>query len=1225
MNRLTKSLLVGLLEQENYTTAFYGGEFKPPTKGHFAVVKKSLEQFPDIDKFYIVIGKGIRDGISQDESYSVWNIYKKYLGDKIEIIKADSSPLKYVKDYIKENTNHKSLVLIGSREESDEDAQDFVKRKEFFDQYGSHVEVKNIITSGGVSGTKAREAAKISKEQFFQYVPSELTDEEKNLIFTYVQSVIQEQAIKKVANKAKELGKNFSQAFKDQKGDFKGFRSLVLRHLTKQNLTPEEKEKLKRNLIDILKTSGIAITFPVLGASGNVLLGWLTSKLTKGKFTTLPSKFKDQLLDHQILEILSGVNLTQPLNENATYSSSIDYKQKIVDLTNYMRKKGYKIDPLPKVEFKNGDEENAKNFFGKTAYYDPNTMTIYLYTEGRHPKDIVRSFSHEMIHHIQNLEDRLGNITTQNTSEDDHLDRIEREAYLNGNITFRNWTDSLNENVSPFSMDIKESILSDIKEYGNILEFQIDLTNTYQYSFNSNVGEFYDDINNVKVIVKLKPTTKNIPEFKFYSLQDDNQVSFNKLKHYNPKVMNTIFKIFMDKVLPENPKVLIQPFDYLRYRLFRAMLNNNLDGKNYKVDTKDDPMGQSILLVQKLNESKKPYKHKHGFDDKLGKDPFGLNQFAREIMQELEGDLGEGRKKKKDPKVGTGKKPKGSGRRLYTDEDPTDTVKIKFSTKQDIIDTLNKASFKNKSHARQSQIINLIHQRVRAAYERAKDPDVKERLKIALDYAEERKEASKKKTQRLNKQKIKEGIDTNFDKIKFYYDYFTNVSPSIFNVTIVEDNIVISGINNNYSPTFNDQTDIKQLPINQNLEENIDPKAQSKHKGKSSPFGSAYKPLKEGRYDKLSNQVSSKIFNYWKNNLDPTIDIDEEQVVEYKFPITFQNLTFDVETKLILDPGVDKFEILDSTGAGTDKGGDFINVHFRTDPERLPKEWEFISMMIKDVIRHEIEHLTHNVGAKSNIKLKSLEDDSLIRKAIKAKLLPQAEYFKLTKEIDAMLQGMYFRAKKSKQPFSKILSDYLDIQDITSKEKQEILQLWSKRSQELNLPSVLQENLDPSQITIYLDMDGVIADFDQRFQSLSGMNPTEFENTYGKQEFWDFIDEKHKIAFWVGIPVMGGAQQLVDYVSKYPYEILTAPSTKKQSLLGKNLWVKNHIDLFGSKPKINFKKAKNKHLVKPNLTKNDILIDDRADTIDRWNTAGGTGILYKSSSQVINDMKKLGL
>ena len=63
-----------------------------------------------------------------------------------------------------------------------------------------------------------------------------------------------------------------------------------------------------------------------------------------------------------------------------------------------------------------------------------------------------------------------------------------------------------------------------------------------------------------------------------------------------------------------------------------------------------------------------------------------------------------------DPKVGTGKKPKGSGRRLYTDEDPTDTVSIRFKTVQDIKNTLSKSSFKSKSHVRQSQIINLIHQ-----------------------------------------------------------------------------------------------------------------------------------------------------------------------------------------------------------------------------------------------------------------------------------------------------------------------------------------------------------------------------------------------------------------------------------------------------------------------------------------------------------------------------------
>ena len=104
-----------------------------------------------------------------------------------------------------------------------------------------------------------------------------------------------------------------------------------------------------------------------------------------------------------------------------------------------------------------------------------------------------------------------------------------------------------------------------------------------------------------------------------------------------------------------------------------------------------------------------------------------------------------------DPKKGTGKKPKGSGRRLYTDENPKDTVSVKFSTVADIRDTFSKESFKSKSHKRQSQIINLVHQRVRAAYQNAKDPKVKSRLKKAFDYAKKRKEASKEKTKRMSK------------------------------------------------------------------------------------------------------------------------------------------------------------------------------------------------------------------------------------------------------------------------------------------------------------------------------------------------------------------------------------------------------------------------------------------------------------------------------------------
>jgi pterin-4a-carbinolamine dehydratase len=113
-----------------------------------------------------------------------------------------------------------------------------------------------------------------------------------------------------------------------------------------------------------------------------------------------------------------------------------------------------------------------------------------------------------------------------------------------------------------------------------------------------------------------------------------------------------------------------------------------------------------------------------------------------------------------DPKTGTGKKPKGSDRRLYTDENPSDTVSVKFKTKEDIVDTLNKESFKSKSHARQSQIINLIHQRLRVALERAKDPEVKKRLKTAFEYIVDKKEESKKKTQEMKENELDSKIET---------------------------------------------------------------------------------------------------------------------------------------------------------------------------------------------------------------------------------------------------------------------------------------------------------------------------------------------------------------------------------------------------------------------------------------------------------------------------------
>ena len=69
--------------------------------------------------------------------------------------------------------------------------------------------------------------------------------------------------------------------------------------------------------------------------------------------------------------------------------------------------------------------------------------------------------------------------------------------------------------------------------------------------------------------------------------------------------------------------------------------------------------------------------------------------------------------RKKDPKVGTGKKPKGSGRRLYTDENPKDTVSIKFATPADARATVAKVKKVNKPFARKIQILTVMEQRAK--------------------------------------------------------------------------------------------------------------------------------------------------------------------------------------------------------------------------------------------------------------------------------------------------------------------------------------------------------------------------------------------------------------------------------------------------------------------------------------------------------------------------------
>jgi len=120
-----------------------------------------------------------------------------------------------------------------------------------------------------------------------------------------------------------------------------------------------------------------------------------------------------------------------------------EFRDKLISLTMFMMDNGLDLDPLPDINFIEDDKENASNMLGRTAHYDPNTKCIVLYTYGRHPKDILRSYAHEMIHHLQNLEGRIQGIEGQNINEDEYLLKLELEAYTDGNRYLRSWENSL--------------------------------------------------------------------------------------------------------------------------------------------------------------------------------------------------------------------------------------------------------------------------------------------------------------------------------------------------------------------------------------------------------------------------------------------------------------------------------------------------------------------------------------------------------------------------------------------------------------------------------------------------------------------------------------------------------------------------------------------------------------------------------------------------------------
>ena len=376
---------------------------------------------------------------------AIWKIYSKYLPG-IEVMDGEKNPMFAAKEYAKANTDKDFYAITGIR--SEDDLVDLRRITTFTNT--PHVQGLVIPAAEGneVRASDLRKAALSGNlDELRDFFPKQLKREELLSILKMLKdNIISEVMNEKMENLFEEMftTNEENRYNKDgyDEGDIKLMGDYIL-PIDKMVVLQAEEDTYNRGL---LVTNNKDKSYDVAY--------WADDK-TKPYPIGIEIDGKEVAKDAKIIKFMFHPEMKETADPQdgkaAPYGSGykkvneLELKDYITSLVEYMLDKKMNITPLPEIKIRH-DEDNSENFFGKTAYYDPNVKEIVLFVDGRHNKDIVRSFSHEMVHHIQNLEGRLNNIQTSDTTSDNNLLKIEAEAYMQGNITFRNWEDSIKNN-----------------------------------------------------------------------------------------------------------------------------------------------------------------------------------------------------------------------------------------------------------------------------------------------------------------------------------------------------------------------------------------------------------------------------------------------------------------------------------------------------------------------------------------------------------------------------------------------------------------------------------------------------------------------------------------------------------------------------------------------------------------------------------------------------------
>lgn len=152
---------------------------------------------------------------------------------------------------------------------------------------------------------------------------------------------------------------------------------------------------------------------------------------------------------------------------------------------------------------------------------------------------------------------------------------------------------------------------------------------------------------------------------------------------------------------------------------------------------------------------------------------------------------------------------------------------------------------------------------------------------------------------------------------------------------------------------------------------------------------------------------------------------------------------------------------------------------------------------------------------------------------------------------------------------------------------------------------------------LFCDMDGVLTDFDSRFEHYTGFLPVDYQTRFGKTPFWQRIEEVGEV-YWSEMDWMPEGKELWSLIRTFNPTILSSPSRDKLSRTGKIKWVEKNLL---PKPEVILVQNKSQY-----SGKNNILIDDLGKNLLEWEKAGGIAIKCSryNMKEVLKKLAELG-